>query len=340
MSTACVLVVIAGFWYGLDWWRVGRFTETTDDAYVGGNVTVISPHVAGYVAKILVKDNQFVHAGVPLVRLEERDYRTLLDAADADVAAHQAALRRLRAQHELEQALIRKAAADLAAKRASEAFDVLNAKRYRRLAQSHAGSQQQAQHTRAELQVARAAVESAAADLEAARKQLVVIETQIGEAQANLIQAMASRHMAQLNLSYTELCAPIDGYVSDRSAHPGTYVVAGTPLLSLVPAHGLWVDANFKEDQIHRIMAGDPVDIVADVWPSKTFHGTVESLSPAPGAVFSVIPPQNATGNFTKIVQRVPVRIRLDGKAGTLGILRAGLSVTVSVETRDSRRRT
>lgn len=328
------IVLVCVVAYGIHWWTIGRFIESTDDAYVGGDVTVISPHVSGYVSKILVKDNQYVRAGQALIRLETHDYQAALDASDADVEERKASVNRLHAQYQYEKAMISEAKADLAAKRASAEFAEQDARRYRSLAQRQAGSQQNAERSIAAAQVARASVTAAEAGVLAARQQLTVIDTQIGEAQAALMQAKATQHTAQLDLGYTELHSPIDGYVGDRSAHPGTYVMAGTQLLSIVPARGLWVDANFKEDQIRDMKPGQMVDVVTDVMPSRTFRGHVQSLSAATGAVFSVIPAQNATGNFTKIVQRVPVRIALDPNDSALAALRAGLSATVSVDTR------
>jgi membrane fusion protein, multidrug efflux system len=327
-------VVIAVLWYGIHWWMAGRFIEKTDDAYVGGNVTVISPHVSGYVVEILVGDNQFVQKGQPLIRLESNDYKAVLDAASALVAERKASLSRLHAQRDLEKALIRKAEADLDAKNASAEFKASEAERYHKLAQIRAESQQNAERSRSEFHAIRAEVAAAKAGLAAAKQQLAVIDAQIVEAMAALAQTEAQQRTSRLNYGYTDINSPIDGYIGDRSAHAGTYVTAGVQLVSVVPARGLWVDANFKEDQLRDMKPGDPVNVVADVVRSKVFHGHVQSLSPATGAVFSVIPPQNATGNFTKIVQRVPVRISLDGDDATLGILRPGLSTTVSVNTR------
>jgi membrane fusion protein (multidrug efflux system) len=323
---------IAGF--GVRWWTIGRFVEQTDDAYVGGNVTVIAPHVSGYVAEVLVGDNQLVRSGQPLIRLEGHDFRALLDAASALVAERKATLNRLVAQRDLETLLIREAQAALAAKTAAAEFKTSESERYEALARAEASTQQIAQRWLSESQEARAEVDATSAGLAAARQKLAVVDAQIVEASAALAQADAQRNTAAINLAYTEIVSPIDGYVGDRSAHVGTYVAAGTPLLSVVPAEGLWVDANFKEDQLRDMNPGDPVEVRADVVRSMVFRGHVQSLSPATGAVFSVIPPQNATGNFTKIVQRVPVRIALDGDAATLGVLRPGLSTTVSVRTR------
>ncbi|MCY1429101.1 Multidrug export protein EmrA [compost metagenome] len=170
----------------------------------------------------------------------------------------------------------------------------------------------------------------------AARRQLDVIDSQRGQAQAALQQAQAEREQALLNIGYTELRAPVDGYVGNRRARVGAYAAAGSQLLSVVPAKGLWIDANFKEDQLAHMQVGQAVSIRADILPGREFHGHIESLAPATGAQFSVLPPENATGNFTKIVQRVPVRVRLDSVDADFGALRPGLSVVAQVNTRDA----
>ncbi len=320
-------------WYGYDWWTQGRFIQTTDDAYVGGNVTAVAPHVGGFVAQVLVTDNQFVKAGQPLIRLDDRDYRAALDHAEAVVAARAAALDALRAQYVLQQSTIRQQHAELAAKSAQASFAATDAARYHSLAQTAAGSRQDAQRTDALDVQARAAVAAADAALEAAQQQLKVFEAQIAEATAAAAQAQADLQTARLNLEYTDIRTPIDGYVGNRAAEVGTYVTAGTYLVSVIPSSGLWVDANFKEDQLSRMVPGQAATVVTDVLPGHRFHGQLASLAPGTGGVFSVIPPENATGNFTKIVQRVPVRIRLDADDATLRMLRPGLSTTVSVDT-------
>jgi membrane fusion protein (multidrug efflux system) len=320
-------------WYGANWWTVGRFIETTDDAYVGGDVTPIAPHVAGFVQQILVTDNEFVRAGQPLVRLDTRDMQAALDHAQAVVAERQATLVNLRAQYNLQQSVLLQAEADVAADTASKVFAGQDAARYQSLAATQAGSRQDAQRAFTGVQTAGATVAAAEARLAAARDQFAVLDAQIVGAKARIAQAQADLNTARLNLGYTDIDSPVAGYVGDRYAEVGAYVAVGTDLLSIVPASGLWIDANFKEDQLARMRPGDPVTIVADILPGRVISGHVLSLAPATGAVFSVIPPQNATGNFTKIVQRVPVRILLDGTAGTLGLLRPGLSTTVSVHT-------
>ena len=320
--------------YGYNWWTTGRFVEATDDAYVGGDVTQIAPHVAGFIGQILVKDNQYVRAGQPLIRLDPNDFQAALHHAEAVLQSRQADLANLLAKRVLQQDMIAQAEADLTAKQAQAVFAAQEDQRYSALELTPAGSRQNAERARSADQSAHAAVLSSAASLQAAKQQLAVIDTDIGAAEAAVSEANADLRTAQLNLGYTDIAAPIDGYVGNRSAQIGAYVATGTDLLSVVPAQGLWVDANFKEDQIAQMKPGDPATIVADVLPGRTFHGHVVSLAPATGAVFSVIPPENATGNFTKIVQRVPVRILLDGDGGDLGLLRAGLSTIVSVDTR------
>lgn len=335
LAGAALAIAVAGAsWYGYDWWTQGRFIQTTDDAYVGGNVTPVAPHVSGFVAQVLVTDNQFVHAGQPLIRLDDRDYRAALDHAEAVVSARAAALEGLRAQYDLQQSTIRQQSADLAARTAQAVFAAAEAARYRSLAQTAAGSRQDAQRTDALDVQARAAVAAADAGLQAARQQLKVLTAQIAEAAAATAQAGADLQTARLNLGYTDIRAPIDGYVGNRAAEVGSYVSAGTYLVSVIPSAGLWVDANFKEDQLGHMVPGEAASVVADVLPDHQFHGHLGSLAPGTGAVFSVIPPENATGNFTKIVQRVPVRILLDAGDTQLPMLRPGLSTTVSVDTR------
>ncbi|HUC09181.1 MAG TPA: HlyD family secretion protein [Stellaceae bacterium] len=332
------LLVAGGIgWFSWSWWEVGRFIETTDDAYVGGNVTTLSPHVAGFVSKILVGDNQFVKAGELLIQLDDRDYRADLAHAEAVVQHEAAALANLRAKYDLQQSMIAEAQAKLAADQAEAGYTRIDAARYHALALTTFGSLQNDQKAFAADRQAEAAVRSGEAGLDAAKQQLSVIDTEIAETRASLAQAKADLRTAQLDLGYTQIRSPIDGYVGDRVAQVGAYATIGTALLSIVPAHALWVDANFKEDELARMHPGQRASFVADVLPGRTFKGQVLSLAPATGAVFSVIPPENATGNFTKIVQRVPVRIAIDDGDGTLGLLRPGLSTTVSVDTRASR---
>jgi membrane fusion protein, multidrug efflux system len=328
-------IVLGAARYGDEWWSVGRFIESTDDAYAGGNVTPISPHVAGFVAQILVGDNEYVRAGQPLVRLDDRDFRAAVDRAAAIVAARKATLDSLERKQTMQQTAIRQAKADLDAKEAQAEFAKQDDERYRDLAQTAAGSRQNAERASALNLAAEAGVVSSQAGLDAAKQQLLVLEAEIAVAKADVAQAEADLHTAELNLGYTDIRSPIDGYVGNRAAEIGAYVAGGAYLVTVIPAHDLWVDANFKEDQLGKMTPGQSATVVADVLPDHVFHGHVGSVAPATGAVFSVIPPENATGNFTKIVQRVPVRIKLDDDP-MLRALRPGLSTTVNVDTRSA----
>jgi membrane fusion protein (multidrug efflux system) len=319
--------------YAWQWWHVGRFVESTDDAYIGADVTVVGPKVSGYIAEVAVVDNQRVKAGDLLIRIDDRDYRAALAKAEGAVAAQQAWLANLDATEHLQQAVISQADAGIGAANAEMVRSRNDNARYKTLAQSSAVSQQNAQQVDATFKTAQANSAKAQAQLLAAQRQLNVIDTQKQQARAALMQANAELEMARLNLGYTQLRAPVDGVIGNRRARLGAYAAAGTQLLSVVPASGLWVDANFKEDQVAEMRAGQAVTIRADVLPGKVFHGHLDSLAPATGAQFSVLPPENATGNFTKIVQRVPVRILLDPADGLLGQLRPGLSVTAAVDT-------
>ncbi|HUH83836.1 MAG TPA: HlyD family secretion protein [Stellaceae bacterium] len=338
LAAATVALLGGVAWYGSEWWQVGRFVESTDDAYVGGNVTPLAPHIDAFIDQVLVTDNERVSAGQVLIKLDPRDYQTALDHAEAVLQAKTAAADGLRAQYALQQSTIRQQEADLVAKKANSTFAAEDASRYRFLAQATAGSRQNEQRATALEQEAQASVVSAQAGLEAARQQLKVLEAQIAEAVAAEAQAQSDLRTAQLNLGYTEIRAPIDGYVGNRAAQVGAYATKGTYLISVIPADGLWVDANFKEDQLTHMVPGEAATVRADVLPGHAFQGHVVSLAPGTGAVFSVIPPENATGNFTKIVQRVPVRVVLDAGDPRLAMLRPGLSTVVGVDTREEGR--
>ncbi len=324
----------AAAWYGLHWWQDGRFMQETDDAYVGGNITVVTAKVPGYIKQVLVEDNQLVHAGEVLATLDDRDYKAALSKAEGAVAAAQALINNLDATRSLQQAVIGQARAGLGASRAESERARDDQLRYQRLQAREAVSLQSSQKADADYKQAQAGDRKSESQLLAAERELDVIGTRRKQAEAALAQAVAERDIAKLNVEYTVLRAPMDGSVGNRRARTGAYAGAGSTLLSVVPAQGLWVDANFKEGQLARMVPGQRATIVADVMPGKQFHGTVASLAPATGAQFSILPPENATGNFTKIVQRVPVRIVLDAKDAALGTLRPGLSVTAEVDVR------
>ncbi len=338
LALAGVVAIVgpAAAWYGHDWWTVGRFIESTDDAYVGADVTDIAPKVAGLIAEVLVADNQPVRAGDVLARIDDSDYRAVLAKAEGAVAAARAALANVGATRRLQNAMIGQARAEVAAMAAEVSRSELDVARYRLLASSQFASAQRFQQADADHKKGVAAADKALAALEAAERQLDVVGTQQLQAEAALAEAIAERDLAQVNLGYTVLRAPIDGTIGNRSARAGGFAAVGAQLMAIVPAHGLWVDANFKETQLARLRPGLPATISADVLPGEILHGHVASLAPATGAQFSVLPPENATGNFTRIVQRVPVRILLDGDAADLGRLRPGLSVTAAVDQRSA----
>ncbi|WP_096725054.1 HlyD family secretion protein [Paraburkholderia acidicola] len=324
--TVVVVVAIAVSY----WFIVGRFIETTDDAYVGGDVTVMAPKVNGFVTDVLVKDNQYVHANQVLIRLDSRDYDARLAQADAEVASAQASVTELQARKSLQLATINEQSAEVKASGAELTRSAADQTRYRELVKDDAVSNQVVERADADLTKAHAAVDRSNAALLAAQRQLTVLDAQIGDAQARVATAQAAQRVAALNVEYTTIRSPIDGYVGNRTARVGLLADVGVSLLTVVPASGLWIDANFKEDQLKKMRAGDAVDVSLDA-SNREIHGTVESLAPATGATFSVLPAENATGNFTKIVQRVPVRIRLNVPHDMQGVLRPGLSATVEV---------
>jgi len=337
LQAAALLAVVLLCTVAWRWWTAWRFIESTDDAYVGGEVTVLAPQVPGLIAQVAVSDNQRVKAGDLLLKLDDRDYRAALAKAEAAIAARQATLANLEATRRQQDALIAQAQAVVTATDAETVRTKDDQTRYQRLYTSSTESIQVLQKAQADYQKAVAAGESARANLLSAQRQLAIIDTQKQQARAALDEARADRDLARLNLGYTELRAPVDGMVGNRSARVGAYAGIGTQLITIIPARGLWVDANFKESQIALFQPGQAVTIKADVLAGHDFHGHIASLAPATGSVFSVLPAENATGNFTKIVQRIPVRVALDENADSLGLLRPGLSVTAEVDGRRDR---
>ncbi|KND60235.1 Membrane fusion component of tripartite multidrug resistance system [Candidatus Burkholderia verschuerenii] len=327
-AVAIVLIAAATYWA-----LVLRFVQTTDDAYVGGDVTVLAPKVNGFVTDVLVQDNQPVKAGQVLIRLDSRDYDAKLAQTDAEVSSARGAVVELHAKDELQAAVINQQHAEVRASTAELTRSGQDRVRYRELVKDDAVSNQIVERADADYTKAQAAVDRSGTALLVAKRQLAVIEAQIADADASVATAEAARRVAQLNVGYTTITSPVDGYVGNRTARVGVLANVGTALLTIVPSSGLWVDANFKEDQLKKMHAGDEADVELDA-SNIPFTGHVESLAPATGATFSVLPAENATGNFTKIVQRVPVRIRLDVPKGAESVLRPGLSATVKVHLR------
>ncbi|TGN98383.1 MULTISPECIES: HlyD family secretion protein [unclassified Burkholderia] len=332
MRIAVAAVVVAVAAAALDWLFVLRFQESTDDAYVGGDVTVLAPKVNGFVDKILVTDNQRVKAGDVLVQLDARDYDAKLAQASAEVDSARSAVAELEAKQQLQYAVIGQHAADRNASSAELTRASSDRVRYRELVKSDAVSNQIVERADADYSKADAAVARSDAALLASKRQLDVLGAQLADARARVNTALAAQRVAALNVEYTTIRSPVDGYVGNRTGRVGMLANVGVPLLTVVPAAGLWIDANFKEDQLRKMRSGDRVDVTLDA-SSTRLHGRVDSLAPATGATFSVLPPENATGNFTKIVQRVPVRVHLDPEPGIEHVLRPGLSAVVTVHT-------
>src|SRR6201996_8423669 len=331
LLTGAAIVALAGAsWYGWDYWTVGRFLVSTDDAYVKADNTTVAPKVSGYLHDVQVGDNERVKAGQVLARIDDRDFKVALDQARADVAAAQAAITSKYAQLDVQQAIIDAARATLDVDTASATFAKQENKRYTDLASTGYGSVQNAQAAQSRDAGALAAIERDKANLASALKQVELLKAEIAQATAAASRANALQQQAELNLSYTTIIAPIDGVVGNRSLRAGQYVQAGTQLMSLVPATGAYVIANFKETQLTHVQAGQAVDIDVDMFPGKPVHGHVDSLAPASGQEFALLPPDNATGNFTKVVQRIPVKIALDASSVEL---RPGMSVIPTIQT-------
>ena len=341
MRNAAIILVIAIFvalgagagWY---WWTVWRFIESTDDAYVHADTIVISPKIEGYIKEVRIRDNQPIDAGEVLFVIDDRDFAAKLAQAEAAVATAEATVatyaNRVKFQHAMigqAEAAVQSAEADLDRAR-------LDHRRYRALVTTDFASRQRFETAEAESRKAEAALDKARAALVAERDQLSVVGSQKREEEARLAQARASLALARNDLDDTIIRAPLAGVVGNRAARVGQYVKPGTQLAALVPLPHVYVTANFKETQLTRMRPGQQAEISVDAYPDQTVTGIIESFSPASGAQFSLLPPENATGNFTKIVQRVPVRIALPADAPLLRLLRPGLSVTVTVDTRST----
>lgn len=332
--TAGVALMLLGAvaWYGWDYWTVGQYLVSTDDAYVQADNTTIAPKVSGYLREVLVGDNQDVRAGQILARIDDPDFRVVLDQANADVDAASAIIASRQAQLEVQHAVIDAAKAAIEVDNASLVFATQEDKRYTDLAATGYGSLQNAQQAQSRNAAARATVQRDTANLASALKQLDLLNAEIAQARAAHGRAVAARAQAELNLGYTTIAAPIDSTVGNRTLRVGQFVQAGTQLMSLVPASGAYILANYKETQLTDVRVGQPVNVKVDMFPGRLVRGHVQSLAPASGQEFALLPPDNATGNFTKIVQRVPVKITLDGDASS--DLRPGMSVIPTIDTR------
>jgi membrane fusion protein (multidrug efflux system) len=335
-SGAAIAVLAATAWYGWDYWTVGQYLVSTDDAYVKADSTTIAPRVSGYLNQVLVKDNERVSTGQVLARIDDRDFKVALDQAKADVAAAAATITSKQAQLDVQQAIINAAKATLDVDQAAMTFAAQENKRYTDLAANGSGSVQNAQQAQARIASAQATLARDRANLASALKQVDLLKAEIMQANAASARAEAQQHQAELNLGYTTITAPIEGIVGNRTLRVGQYVQAGTQLMSVVPADGAYVVANYKETQLTDVHEGQAVDIAVDMFPGQVVHGHVDSIAPASGQEFALLPPDNATGNFTKVVQRIPVRIALDTDKNPRIELRPGMSVIPTIETRSS----
>jgi len=333
LALAVALGVGAAADFGYGYLTTGRYLETTDDAYVKADSTIISPKVSGYVAQVLVGDNEKVKAGQLLARIDDRDFQTARSQAHADVDASEAAVRNLDAQIALQQPIIEQGTADVAAAEANLKFAQEEQARYDGLMKTGSGTIQRAQQTDAALRASSAQLQHSKSGLQAAERKIDVLTTDRAKAVAQLDRARAVEQQAALNLSYTEITAPVDGTVGARSLRVGQFVQAGTQLMAVVPLDAVYVVANFKETQLTHVRNGQPVEIEIDSFHGTRLRGHVDSLSPASGLEFALLPPDNATGNFTKIVQRVPVKIVLDDQS-LKGLLRPGMSAEPTVNTK------
>jgi membrane fusion protein (multidrug efflux system) len=333
LALALSLGVAAAADFGYGYLTTGRYLQTTDDAYVKADSTIISPKVSGYIAQVLVGDNEKVKAGQLLARIDDRDFQAARSQAHADVDASEAAVRNLDAQIALQQPIIEQGTADVAAAEANLQFAQEEQARYDGLMKTGSGTIQRAQQTDAALRANIAQLQHSKSGLQAAERKVDVLTTDRAKAVAQLDRARAVEQQAALNLSYTEITAPVDGTVGARSLRVGQFVQAGTQLMAVVPLDAVYVVANFKETQLTHVRNGQPVEVEIDSFHGTKLRGHVDSLSPASGLEFALLPPDNATGNFTKIVQRVPVKIVLDDHSLT-GLLRPGMSAEPTINTK------
>ncbi|OIQ96599.1 putative multidrug resistance protein EmrK [mine drainage metagenome] len=318
---------------GYEWLTNWRFHEDTDDAYLRSDITSISPKVGGHVADLAVTDNQHVRKGQLLLRIDDRDYRARVAEMQALVAAREAALANLEARIALQQSNVSAAEARVGSASAEVVRSRADLARSRALVRDQFVSRQMLDTHQADSLKATSAMRAAEATAQASRREFAVLDSEHAMDLAQLDQARAQLEAARLDLAHTVVTAPVDGVVGNRGVEVGEYVRPGTPLLSVVPLTHVWVEANFKETQIAHMRPGQPVGVSIDAFPGQEIAGRVDSLSPASGADFSLLPPDNATGNFTKVVQRIPVKILLDPGRALAGKLRPGMSAVVTVDT-------
>src|SRR5471030_1640335 len=331
-----IALIVAGIWLAR-WWTVGRFIESTDDAYLQADSVTVAPKVSGYVTDVYVGDNATVKAGDPLVRLDTRQYQVSLDQAQATIAARAADIQRAQADILQQHANIEQAKAQQQVARVSAQHARDEVQRYAPLAATGAETSERLSELTSTRDQAVATLAANTAAVDAAETQIAATTAQIAQARAQLEAAEASARQAHLDLQDTVVRSALAGKVGDRSVRVGQYVQPGTRMMSVVPVQSTYLTANFKETQVGHMRVGQPVILHVDALPGTDLHGVVDSFAPGTGAQFALLPPENATGNFTKIVQRIPVRIRIETGPETRSVLLPGLSVTADVDTRSSR---
>jgi membrane fusion protein (multidrug efflux system) len=331
------ILVLAGLWYGGGygwyWWRDGRFLETTDNAYVRADVTLVASKIAGYVVSMEVEDNQPVQVGQVLFRIDDADYRARVEQARADVENRRAALDTAKSQEQLQTSVIAQVEAEVRSASADNERTRADLDRYTQLAAREVASTQRYESARADAAKSTAALTASQARLVAERDRVKLLASQEAGARAILDQARATLKLVEIDLANTVVRAPISGTVGNWQVRVGRYLQPGMQLLAIVPIADAYVVANYKETQLDHIKVGQRVEMEVDSYPGRTVFGRVSSLSPASGAQFALLPPDNATGNFTKVVQRIPVKITIDHNK-LAGELRPGMSVIAKVDTR------
>jgi membrane fusion protein (multidrug efflux system) len=331
-----LVVLLAVALWGVRYWTVGRFLESTNNAYLRADAVVIAPKVSGYVKEVLVGDNQTVAAGQPLLRIDSASYQAAKDLADAELAKARADLVRFQADAARQEAARTEAAAQVDVAEAAAHFATRDAARRVQLAAIGADATRHGDEAISNRDQASGQLAAARAAVDVATRQLDALTAQIGQGEAAVKAAEARVRSAETDLAGAVLVAPSAGQVGDRTVRVGQYVQPGTRLMTVVPVQDLYLVANFKETQVGRMRPGQPVSIAVDALPGTEVAGTIDSLAPGTGTEFALLPPENATGNFTKIVQRVPVRIRLNPDPALRDLLRPGLSVEAEVDTRDT----
>lgn len=330
------LVLFIALAFFAHWYVKGRFYESTDNAYVQGEITRVSSQLSARIDEVLVQDNQHVAKGDLLVRLEADDFRLTVERARAALATREA--ERLQAESRLTQqsSLIAAGQAQVAANQATLGRAELDLNRAQALRKPGFVSEERVTTLSAENHVARSQVSKAQADLQGQRQQINALSAEIKRLDAQIVNARAELAQAELNLTRSEIHAPISGMIGQRAARNGQVVQAGAYLLSIVPDQDIWIQANFKETQIGRMLPGQTAELVFDSYPDTPIAARVDSLFAASGAQFSLLPPDNATGNFTKVVQRIPVKLTFAADNPLSGRIRPGMSVTATVDIRDT----